>query len=277
MQPATKKYLPIFAGIDGTGDPDDTEYARAFSGSHVKTLSGLPWTGGCFYRRGPTQLGIQTEGIAEQVAIDVALAWRRVLGRGAFPRVFLAGFRRGGAAAILACRLLRKEGINVAYLALFDAVDRTVGMEASTIAANVQVCQHAARHPDAKSRPEFGSCGTRCEDQAATRFAFRNDFMCTHGGVGGTPWTRSNPRLQMSDEGYIIEPRSARKAAALAVGGSIGAALTIFGVPVRPAAIADSVSTIASTRVTPEMDAQGAELVERWIKPRFLSAMLHQP
>lgn len=109
------------------------------------------------------------------------------LGMAANPtaRVFLAGYSRGGAGVICVAQQLAKDGVKVNGMALFDPVDRALGVNAADIPTNVEHVVYARRHPTAASRTSFGNCGTRWH--APTRCAMRY-FYGTHGSLGGVPW-----------------------------------------------------------------------------------------
>ena len=280
MQPAINRYWPIFAGVDGTGDANNDVYANVFRNSHVQELSRLPWRSKPFYQRGPTLSGRQTKQIAEEAASSVELMWKNAIARNEFPRVFLAGYSRGGAAMIHAAGTLKRMGINVACLALFDAVELTWTVEAESITSNVQMCRHAIRKKATLSRKEFGNCGLRCDDGSMTKFDLPpREFFCTHGAMGGTPWQRTDPQTRLNDDGYIVEPRSVRKGLAYTSATAAVAALSLIGVPAAPAIpkIIDVATDFAATRVTPEEDLAGSLAVRAWMNTWFMSCFLYQP
>ncbi len=116
-------------------------------------------------------------------------------------RLVLIGYSRGGAAVIHAAQLL-KDKVQVDAMFLFDAVDRSLGVETERIPSNVQVVRHARRDPWSLSRLYFGNCGTDCDDSKTDyQEAF---FRCTHGGLGGTPWPC--PRDKIASD-LILEAR----------------------------------------------------------------------
>lgn len=227
-----------FFGVDGTGTGDNAEYASQFKNSHVRRLF-LGFGGSKSYWRGPTDAGTQTDNIAAGV-VQAAKAVNS-------GRIFLSGYSRGGAAVIEAAYLLSKEGVSIQGLFLFDAVDRAVGIKnADVIPSNVAFCFHARRHPDAESREFFGNCGTRAADAQATKYT-ESYFKCTHGGVGGVPWTEANK------QGKIQELSGVKLAAARAVAGTNLAAQR-------------EVSEIAYTNVTLQQDKDGAVASWTWMQ-----------
>ncbi len=144
--------------------------------------------------------------------------------------VFLVGHSRGAAIVINAARIMQRRGIPVEAMFLFDAVARNLDLDADEIPANVRFCYHAMRDPLGNSRGSFGNCGTT----AAGGVTFRHDiFMTTHGGMGGTPWGRTNPN-DMTTFGTITEH--------------------------DPGGV---------TILTPEMEAAGMRAVENWMWPHL--------
>ncbi len=218
--------LEILGGVDGSGPRDNesnnAEYDRVFKNSHVKRLCGnagrFSYSG---YVRGPGDLGRETQGAAnaitgwiEQkfmaVAVERARNPKLVLPD---PRVFLTGFSRGGAAVVNACHQLKRKGIPVHCLMLFDAVDRARIGDTDEIPDNVSWAFHARRDPKAGSREMFGNCGTSA---APAVLYYEKFFLCTHGAVGGTPWDK------VGKSGYIEELTSKQKAGIVAAGTAMG-------------------------------------------------------
>jgi hypothetical protein len=180
----------IFAGIDGTGESNDAEYARSFRNSFVKGFtSGLQPPNVGQYQRGPTTEGSSTEPKGASAAKFVADSLKSNQFKGKQPGVFLTGFSRGGASAIHACKVLAENKISVDALFLFDAVDRAVGIDADEIPTNVRIVHHATRGPNTDSRGVFGNCGLRYFPSHTTYNI--KSFYCTHGAMGGTPWTQA--------------------------------------------------------------------------------------
>ena len=54
------------------------------------------------------------------------------------------------------------------------------------------------RDPATQSRSWFGRCGQELEDANATKYVTRY-FYCTHGGLGGTPWTDVAPTERVDE------------------------------------------------------------------------------
>jgi len=59
----------------------------------------------------------------------------------------LVGHSRGGAACIYVAPELHKQDIPVHSMLLFDAVDRTAGIDSTRIPPNVGYCLHLMRDP----------------------------------------------------------------------------------------------------------------------------------
>jgi hypothetical protein len=200
----------LLAGIDGTGTSDDAEYNTEFANSHVRSLTRI-WTwrrhGPAFYQRGPGNFGTDT-GKRAHFAADFLVNYLTM--RTAMKQrtgVFLAGYSRGAAAALHACRLLHRKNIGVDCLMMFDAVDRTNDLDADLIPANVRVCFHAIRNPMTLSRAWFENCG-RQRESGGTGYTEKM-FFCTHGAVGGTPWKAGNGvgGLIRESHGWILPTR----------------------------------------------------------------------
>ena len=109
--------------------------------------------------------------------------------------MMLAGYSRGGCAAIIAARRLKDRGVGVHSLFLFDAVDiQTSDMHLSQIISdNVRMVAHVR---SARNLPFW------IQNPVKSRFYFYNtgrylaglgsydtkSFVGSHGAVGGVPW-----------------------------------------------------------------------------------------
>jgi hypothetical protein len=103
--------------------------------------------------------------------------------------IFLVGYSRGAGIVINAASVLGDVWkIPVKGLFLFDAVSRSLEIDAERIPTNVEYCYHAMRDPKSKSRRSFGNCGTQGrfydDGQPST-------FPTTHAGMGGVPWGKN--------------------------------------------------------------------------------------
>jgi hypothetical protein len=79
---------------------------------------------------------------------------------------------------------------------LFDAVNRSLSLNAATIPGNVKYAYHAMRNDVVGSRPWFGHCGTSIESPGVL-VTYR--FNATHAGVGGTPWSGAGSKSWFRD------------------------------------------------------------------------------
>jgi thioesterase domain-containing protein len=59
--------------------------------------------------------------------------------------VYLTGYSRGGAGVVAVATMLANDNVKIAGLALFDAVDRTLGATADEIQTNVERAIYARR------------------------------------------------------------------------------------------------------------------------------------
>lgn len=252
----------IYAGIDGTGTDDNEEYARTFADSFVnrlqKTFPDKP-----FYTRGPALDGMTTLALAGTAFAHVASYWRNE----SEDAVVLAGYSRGGAGVIETAQMLKKQGIPVECLILFDAVDRStvVGSPVSgylppeyrhyikdydfcigtntLIADTVKQVIYAQRlRMQTRSRWSFQNCGFLRENPEMP--FIHAQFYATHGGLGGTPWTEiENP--------YPEIPQSVMDA--------VWSGNTIW-----------EAGEIAPTTLSPLTDSAGAASVWGWAYPQIM-------
>lgn len=180
--------MAILLGIDGTGPLSNDEYRvqmrnsfvsfilrRSPSPEHLKR-----------YVRGPAGDGLDMGWIVDRAATFIRLTRT---GRNQDLPVLLTGYSRGGAGVIALARSLKRSGIPVAAMMLFDAVDRSPLSATETIPDNVARVLHARRSPAGWSRRSFSNCGTEPDDSVATHYV-EKFFFGTHGAVGGVPWRR---------------------------------------------------------------------------------------
>jgi len=179
----------ILVGIDGTGSAivpgadRNEQYDRDFSNSWVRKLCSLH-RGPTLYLRGPVMLG---GGLVEAVNRGVTFVRGvKEAPSGEGVDVLLTGYSRGAAGAVAIASRLRGHGINVKAIMLFDCVDRHLVIDAEVIPANVGFVRHVIRNPASSSRESFNNDGMRFFPPTDYPAAYQ--FMCTHGGMGGTPW-----------------------------------------------------------------------------------------
>jgi hypothetical protein len=112
----------------------------------------------------------------------------------------MTGYSRGAAGVVAAAARLKREKINVQALMLFDCVDRSGDIDAEVIPNNVAYVYHVIRNPETSSRESFGNDGLKYS--APTVFPSAFSFMCTHGGMGGCPWT---PKAGQTPNDFVNE------------------------------------------------------------------------
>jgi hypothetical protein len=178
----------MIVAIDGTGPDFPGDYAKEMDGSFCSQIG---HTANATYLRGPTLTGSETSGIAN-IAVDAVMALR---GKASTGEVMLAGYSRGGCAAIIAARRLKDRGVGIHSLFLFDAVDIQISeMHLSQIISdNVRMVAHVrsarnlrfwTRNP-VKSRFYFYNTGRYLAGLG--RYNTKS-FVGSHGAVGGIPW-----------------------------------------------------------------------------------------
>lgn len=178
----------MIVAIDGTGPDSPGEYAKEMGHSFCSQIGR---TANAIYFRGPTLTGSETSAIAN-LAVDAVIAGR---GKGSAGEVMLAGYSRGGCAAIITARRLKDRGIGVHSLFLFDAVDMQISdMHLSQIISeNVQMVAHVRSSRNlafwiqnpVKSRFYFYNTGRYIAGSGSYE---TKSFVGSHGAVGGVPW-----------------------------------------------------------------------------------------
>ncbi len=198
--------------IDGTGEEDDAKYAESMKHSFCRQLADCLGKRNSFYVRGPSAAGKETPACAKD-----AFDWLRILNNSQ-RRLMLAGYSRGGSAAIMAAEMLAGHGIEVDSLFLFDAVARHTASGGEVIPANVRFSRHARRNQslmfvlkyestfsDLKeskvdvlgsanffaasnpTRPTFGNTGLTWRGNGDHEIA--TSFKGSHGALGGVGWS----------------------------------------------------------------------------------------
>ena len=172
----------VLVGIEGAGGNANNP-GTGYAGSFIHHLV-TSWSGTAEYIPGPSSnpKGVMhTAVMAMQRAVQLHKMHKA-------DGLILAGYSRGGAAAIVAAQLMEKAGIAVDYMALFDAIERDPSVDSDKIGANVLAAVHARRAPAADSRPLWGNCGT----QAHNNLLICN-FIVTHWGASGVPLHQGIP------------------------------------------------------------------------------------
>ena len=179
--------MSILVGIDGTsadlspGRSRDKRYDLTFVNSFVRRIcTGFPLNKR--YIRGPVALGGGLmNGIVE--GQNFILSKRRATVN---EPILLTGYSRGAAGVVVIATRLQRQNIDVRAMLLFDCVDRHADIDAELIPSNVGNVLHVMRAPESGSRGSFGNSATQHHPSTRYREAI---FYCTHGGMGGVPWT----------------------------------------------------------------------------------------
>lgn len=195
--------MAIIVGIDGTGGGTfpgaarNARYDRDFANSFVRRIAGRGDPNRAYFR-GPVTFG---GGLMDAIAGGFQFIQSR-RDAGVSEPILLTGYSRGAAGVVALANRLKRADEDVEALLLFDCVDRHIGIDAEVIPNNVGYVMHVVRDPRAKSRESFGNDGLRYS--SPTVFPAAYSFVCTHGGMGGTPW-QPEPGASMSeliDEGF---------------------------------------------------------------------------
>ncbi len=179
--------MSIIVGIDGTGSAvvpgadRDAEYDRTFANSFVRRICN--GGGNKRYFRGPVALG---GGLMDAINGGVRFIEEK-RNAGVTEPVLLTGYSRGAAGVVALAKRLKSKRIDVRAMLLFDCVDRHLFIDADEIPNNVGFVQHVVRDPRSGSRESFSNDAMRYRPPTVYPAAYA--FMCTHGGMGGQPWT----------------------------------------------------------------------------------------
>ena len=195
--------MPVrMAIVDGTGGSDDAQYKKDFTKSFCRTLANQLGTR-AYYQRGPNMAGFETA--PETLR---AFGW---LARAFFEdrdtKLMLAGYSRGGSAAIWAAQMLENLSIPVHSMFLFDPVARHVYPGGEVIPGNVAFSRVARRDQSLSFVLKYeGTLNTNSwlgDTSNPTRPAFGNTglnwrgtgdhqppkvFKGSHGALGGVGW-----------------------------------------------------------------------------------------
>lgn len=278
----------IFFGVDGTGPKNDLTYEAQFRDSFVSVLMRKDTWTHAGYRRGPDLFGGDTLP-SGQVAAEIVSRWISANGSLAsenrsqpLPFLCLAGYSRGGAAVIHACKVLKRRNIAVDCLLLYDAVDWVAfSGNLDIIPNNVRFAFHARRDRGTLSRTTFGWCGTKIEP-ADGQFAFtpvysEKFFHGSHGAIGGVPWVRSAPTAaERSDaiqsiSSKIVDPVTFAIRAYGVVRNTIDRANMVLKTEEEHMI---SEHPLFSTKVSYAKDQEVVKAVSHWMQSNLLSAKL---
>lgn len=195
----------ILVGIDGTGSRAipgarrNAAYDQAFANSWVRRLCDNH-RAATLYERGPVLLG---GGLVDAINNGFNFI-RDLMSRTCDQKVLLTGYSRGAAGAVAIAARLNRASIPVEAMMLFDCVDRHIVVDAEIIPPNVKYVKHVIRNPAAKSRESFSNDGMRYYP-SKTHYPAAIQFMCTHGGMGGMPWSPGEDQTgdDLIDEGGV--------------------------------------------------------------------------
>jgi nucleoid-associated protein YgaU len=172
--------MVILVGIEGlTGDANNPQ--TGYTGSFIhKLVTQWPDQQWAKYVAGPGVVSdvVGTGAIAYRTAMNMKFSLQNPGTCG----LILAGYSQGGAAAIVAAHMLKKAGVQVDCLALFDSIDRDASAGTTFVPDNVQYTVHGMRSYSSGSRPLLGNCGWIVPNE---KHLFR--LKITHWGAGGVP------------------------------------------------------------------------------------------
>src|SRR6266404_2319493 len=187
------------AVIDGTGPYNDATYNKLMQYSFCNQIA-RQIGAAAQYERGPSAEGYRVHERGERAATFLQDGRHR----GA-RRLMLAGYSRGGSAAIMSAEILQKQGIGVDALFLFDPVARHASEGGVVVPANVALLYIARRRLDpalvAKYDHTIGPLwhailhnpmrvffGETAVTEAASVKATISTFPGSHGAIGGVGW-----------------------------------------------------------------------------------------
>jgi pimeloyl-ACP methyl ester carboxylesterase len=160
--------MDYIAIVDGTGAFRDKVYASDMANSFCAQLGRAP-AYRTYYERGPSTDGVRMAGRAERMAAFLKNA------RASDPeaRLFLAGYSRGGSAAIMAAERLAPLNVRVDAMFLFDPVARHIRAGGEIIPGNVAKVFAAYRSLDPKLLVEHESSFATLSKAVANSSVFR--------------------------------------------------------------------------------------------------------
>jgi nucleoid-associated protein YgaU len=178
--------MVILVGIEGlTGDANNpaTGYTGSFIHKLVTRWPDQPWAA---YVAGP---GVKSDVVGTgAIACQTVLNLKYSLANPGTCGVILAGYSQGGASAIVAAHKLKKAGVQVDCLAMFDSIDRDPRAGTTFVPDNVQYTVHGMRSSSSGSRPLWGNCGWVVPNESAQFY-----LKMTHWGAGGVPLHQGLP------------------------------------------------------------------------------------
>jgi hypothetical protein len=187
------------AVIDGTGPYNDAEYNFLMHYSFCNQIA-HQLGAAARYERGPSTEGYRVHERGERAAKFLRNGRRK----GA-RRLMLAGYSRGGSAAIMGAEILQKQGIGVDAMFLFDPVARHASKGGEVVPRNVALLYVVRRRLDpvlmAKYDHTIGPLwhrmfhnpmrvffGETAISHAASVKTKISAFPGSHGAIGGVGW-----------------------------------------------------------------------------------------
>jgi hypothetical protein len=198
--------MSILVGIDGSGsdiwpgESRDASYEATFANSFVSRICNEQRTVNKKYLKGPVRLG----GLLEEAIREGHIFIHTSRQAGVNEPILLTGYSRGATGVVNIAKILERQNIDVRAMLLFDCVDMHAGIDAEVIPKNVGYVLHVLRSPESGSRRSFGNAARQYNPPTRYEEAI---FTCTHGGMGGVPWTV--PAGQSPND-YIVEPFDGR-------------------------------------------------------------------
>lgn len=125
--------------VDGTGPADDYTYYQNMRGSFCAQLHRKLTAYGARYYRGPSTSGFSGPQLDQ---IETTMKAMMLQAKGP---LFMAGYSRGGAAVIHLANKMKKEGLKIKAMFLFDAVARDTSLDAEVIPNSVDNVYFAQR------------------------------------------------------------------------------------------------------------------------------------
>ncbi|WP_052764141.1 LysM peptidoglycan-binding domain-containing protein [Microvirga massiliensis] len=188
--------MVILIGIEGAKG-DARVQGSGYEGSFIhRMVMNWPDQGSARYVAGPKVEvgGITSAAVSGFTHVMTLYSQPDVCG------VILAGYSRGGAAAIVAAKMLERAGITVDCLALFDAIDRDYTADTTKVSNNVRLTVHGRRTWSSGSRRGVGNCPWIIPNEA-----YQLSLPMTHWGMSGVPLFKGlPPGVKPTD--FVTEP-----------------------------------------------------------------------
>ena len=199
--------------IDGTGPFSNAKYALEMRNSFCSQMHRQLFAASR-YERGPSDDGYRMNERGERAAQYLLNA-----GNGDAGRIMIAGYSRGGSAAIMTAEVLKRQNVKVDALFLFDPVARHLSRGGVVVPDNVNAVFIARRKLDpsmvAKYDHTIGPVwhlvahnpmrvffGTTASKYAGSGECKQSYLLGSHGAMGGVGWKHvsedSNCQIQVA-------------------------------------------------------------------------------